>query len=84
MSILVKACRAGSNDGPNDGASGKRRTVSPGRREARHKPSQGYFCHFPLCLNPKLHCFYPKSLDFSQFKPRNIIKTYPSQIIKLT
>ena len=29
-----------------------------------------------------LRRFDPKSSYFSQFKPRNIIKTYPSQIIK--
>ena len=29
-----------------------------------------------------LHRFDPKSSDFSQFKPRNIIKTHPNQIIK--
>ena len=82
MPILVKACRTGPHDGPNDGASGARRTVSPGRREARQQPSQGSFWPFPLRLNPKLRRFDPKSSDFSQFKPRNIIKTYPSQIIK--
>ena len=40
------------------------------------------FLPFPLLLNPRLCHFDPKSTDFSQFKPRNIIKTYPSQIIK--
>ena len=63
-------------------ASGARRTVGSGRREARQQPSQGSFWSFPLCLNPKLGCFDPKSSDFSQFKPRNIIKTYSSKIIK--
>ena len=82
MPTLVKACRTGPHDRPNDGASGARRTVSPGSREARQQPSQGYFRPFPLRLNPKLHRFDPKSSDFSKFKPRNIIKTYPSQISK--
>lgn len=40
------------------------------------------FGHFPLHLNPKLCRFKPKSSDYSQFNPRNIIKTYPSEIIK--
>ena len=82
MSILVKACRTGHHDVPNDGASGARWTVSPDRREAREQPSQGSFWPFSLRLNPKLRRFEPKSSDFSKFKPRNIIKTYPSQIIK--
>ena len=79
MPILVKDCRIGPHNGPNDGASGAQQIVS---REAQHQPSQGSFRPFPLRLKPKLCCFDPKSSDFSQFKPRNIIKTYPSQIIK--
>ena len=39
MPILVKACQTGPHDGPNDGASGARRTVSPGRREAQQQHS---------------------------------------------
>ena len=61
MPILVKACWTG----PNDGASGARRSVSPGRREAQQQTSQGSFWRFPLCLNPKLRRFDPKSSDFS-------------------
>ena len=82
MPILVKDCRIGPHDGPNDGASGAQQTVSRGSREAQHQPSQGSFRPFPLRLKPKLCCFDPKSSDFSQFKPRNIIKLYPSPIIK--
>ena len=82
MPILVKACRKGRHDGPNDWASGARRTVNPGRREAPQQHSQGSCWPFPLRLNPNLRHFYPKSSDFSQFKTRNMIKTYPSQIIK--
>ena len=82
MPILVQACRTVPHNGPNDGALGTRRTVSYGRREARQQPSQECFLPFPLHLNPKLHRFGPKSSDFSLFKTRNIIKTYPSQIIK--
>ena len=82
MTILVKYCQTGHHDGPNNGASGARRTVSPGRHKARHPPFQGSFWPFPLRLNHKVRCFDPKSSDFSQFKPTNIIKTYPSQIIK--
>ena len=82
MLILVKVCRTGPHVGPNDEASGARRTVSPGHREARHQSSLGSFLPFLLRLNPKLRLFDSKSLDFSQFKPTNIIKTYPSQIIK--
>ena len=33
MPILLKACRISPQDGPNDGASGARDTVSPSRRE---------------------------------------------------
>ena len=42
----------------------------------------GSFGLFPLCLNPNIRRFDPKPSDFSQFKPRNIIQTYLSQIIK--
>ena len=42
----------------------------------------GVFWPFPLYSNPKLQCFDPKSSNFCQFNPRNVIKTYPSQIIK--
>ena len=66
----------------NDGASVIRWTVSRGRRLVRQQLPHGSFGPFPLCLNPKLRHFDPKSSDFSQFKPRNISKTYPSQIIK--
>ena len=82
MPILVKVCRIGPDDGPNDEASGRRRTVSTGRRLAQPKLSQGSSGPFPLHLNPKLRLFDPKSSYFSQFKPRNIIKTHLSQIIK--
>ena len=80
MPILVKVCWTGPHDEPNDEASGARRIVNPWRREARQQPSQGSFWPFPSRL--KLRRFDPKSSNFSQFKPRNIIKTYPSQIIK--
>ena len=63
------------------GASVRRRTVSPGRRLVQQL-IQGSFGPFPVCLNPKLHRFEPKSSDFSQLKPRNKNKTYLSQIIK--
>ena len=76
MPILVKACRTCPVN-----ASVRRRTVSPSHRLVQQL-IQGSFGPFPVCLNPKLRCFEPKSSDFSQFKPRNIIKTYPSQIIK--
>ena len=82
MSILVKTCQTGPDDGPNDGALGRQQTISPGRRLARQQLSQWSFGPFPLCLNPKLRVFDPKSSYFSHFKRRNIIKTYPSQIIK--
>ena len=58
------------------------RTVSPGPRLVLQQLIQGSFGPFPLCLNPKLCHFYPKSSYFSQFNPRNITKTYLSQIIK--
>ena len=35
MPVLVKACRTGPHDGPNDGASGAERNVIRGRREAQ-------------------------------------------------
>ena len=82
MPILVKACPTSPHDRPNDRVSDTRWTVSPGRHKAQQQPSQGSFWPFPLRLNLKLCRFDPKSSDFSQFKPRNIIKTYPSQIIK--
>ena len=81
MPILVKSRRTWPHR-PNDEASGARRTVSPGHCEAWQQPFQGSFWPFPLHLNPKLRHFYPKSSYFIDFNPRNIIKTYPSQIIK--
>ena len=81
MLILVMSCRTGPVNGPNDGASVRRRTNSPGRRFVQLQLSKGSFEPFLLRLNPKLRCFDPKSSYFSQFKPRNIIKTYPSQIL---
>ena len=82
MPSLVKVCRIGPHDGPNDGASGARWSISPGRREAIQQPSQGSFWPFPLRLNAKLRCFDPESSDLYMFKRRNIMKTYSSQIIK--
>ena len=78
MSILVKTCRTGPDDGPNDGALGRRWTANTGRSFVRQQPSQVSFGLFPLHLNPKLCLFDPKSSNFSQFKPRNIIKISPS------
>ena len=82
MPILVKAYRTRPNDGPNNRASYRRCTVSSGHRFARHQLSQGCLRSFPLCLNPNLRLFDLKSSYLTQFNPRNIIKTYPSQIIK--
>ena len=62
MPIFVESSRIGPHDGPNDGASGVRRTVSPRRRDARQQPSLGSFLPFSLYLNPKLRHFDPKSL----------------------
>ena len=59
-----------------------RRPVSLGHRLVRHQLTQGSFGIFSLFLNPNIRCFDPKSSYFSQFKPRNIIKIYLSQIIK--
>ena len=40
------------------------------------------FCCHPLKFKPVNLTGFSKSSYFSQFKPRNIIKTYPSKIIK--
>ena len=77
MSILVKDCRIDPNDGP----SMERWTVCPGHRLVRQQLTQGSFGLLPLDLNLKILCFNPKSSEFSHCKPRNITKTYLSQII---
>ena len=82
MPLLVKPCRTRPTDESTDGAWNNRWTVCPSRRLVRPKHSQGYFGPFLLHSNPNIRRFDLKSLDFSQFKPRNIIKTYLSQIIK--
>ena len=81
MPVLVKACRTGSTDGPTDGESVNRWTVSPGRRFVRQQLTRGSFDRFPLRLNLTIRHFDPRSSNFSHFKPRNILKTYLSQII---
>ena len=48
------------------------------------RSDNNYFKGFNLFLvhlTPKIRRLNPKSLDFSQLKPRNIFKTYLSQII---
>ena len=82
MPVLVKACRTGSTDGPTDGESVNRWTVSPGRRFVRQQLTRGSFDRFPLRLNLTIRHFDPRSSNFSHFKPRNITKTYLSQISK--
>ena len=76
MLVLVKACRIGPTYGS------KQWTICPGCLFVQQQLTQRSFGLFPLCFNPKIRHFDLKSLDFSQFKPRNIIKTYLSQIIK--
>ena len=78
MPVLVMACRMD----PNDGSSIERRPVSPGHCLVLQQLSQVYFGIFSLRLNHKIRRFGPKSSYFSQLKPKNITKTYLSQIIK--
>ena len=82
MPFLVNAFRTVPIDAPNDVASVRRRIISHCRRLVREKLSKGSFRPFLLRLNARLRLFDPKSSYFSQFKPINIIKTYPNQIIK--
>ena len=77
MSILVKVCYTDLNDGQLI----ERRPISLGRRLFQQQLTQGSFGLFSLYLNPNIRRFDPKSSDFSQFKPKNITKTYLSQII---
>ena len=65
MHVLVKDCRTGPTYGPSV--------------QVLFCPieiNQGVFGLFPLYLNPKVRHVNPKSSDFSQFKPRNLTKTY--------
>ena len=82
MPISVKVCRTRPLDEPNGAASVRQQTVSPGGCLVRQQLTQGSFGLFPLRLNPNLLCFDPNLSYFSQFKPKNMIKTYQSQIIK--
>ena len=67
---------------PNDESLIERRPISPSHCLVIQQLSQVYFGLFSLRLNHKVRCSSPKSSDFSQLKPRNITKTYLSQIIK--
>jgi len=51
-----------------------------GRGQSVCSLSQGYFGVFLIPWTPKLRRFNPKFRGFSQLKPRNITRTYPSQI----
>ena len=82
MPILVKVSPTCPTFRSNDIPSMEIGTVSPGHCLVRQQLTQGSFGLFSLCLNLKICRFDPKSSDFIQFKPRNIIKDYLSQIIK--
>ena len=81
MPIFVKASRTSPTYVPNNGPSMERRTVYKGRCLVQQKLTQGSFGLLPLHLKLKICCFDPKS-SFSQFKPRNITRTYLSQNYK--